>query len=82
MTGIKPSSYYDSTQRAGAALNRARRPFLLRNALTGAGVLALSIGIYVYTLKVIGMDEFEDVKPARKPEQSEIQAQVAQLQKR
>jgi len=36
----------------------------------------------VYTLKVIGMDEFEDVKPARKPEQSEIQAQVAQLQKR
>jgi len=69
-SGIKPSSYYDEFSRAGASLNRARRPFLFRNAITGVGIVGLTVGIFLYTLKAVGTDEFDDVKPARPIEQN------------
>lgn len=39
------STYYGKDYRAGAALLRARRPYLLKNALTGFGLFAFSIGV-------------------------------------
>ncbi|KAK4100633.1 hypothetical protein N658DRAFT_524508 [Parathielavia hyrcaniae] len=59
--GFRPSTYYDRN-RQSPALIRARRPYLVRNAVTGLAASAFAIGIYAYTLTAIGQDEFEDVK--------------------
>ncbi|KAJ5577842.1 uncharacterized protein N7459_006806 [Penicillium hispanicum] len=72
-TGIFNSTYYGKDYRAGAALLRARRPYLVKNALTGFGLFAFSIGVYAYTIRAVGQEEFSDVKvpdaPAQKPQQ-------------
>jgi cytochrome c oxidase assembly factor 3 len=41
---------------------RARRPYLVKNAVTGLGLLAVVGSIYWYTLNAVGQDNFEDVK--------------------
>ncbi|TQV99726.1 hypothetical protein V2A60_005174 [Cordyceps javanica] len=56
------STYYDGRLRQGPALIRARRPYLFKNAFTGLGLLAVVGGIYYYTLRAVGQDDFEDVK--------------------
>ncbi|CAI7674304.1 unnamed protein product [Penicillium pancosmium] len=48
--GIFNSTYYGKDYRAGAALLRARRPFLVKNALTGFGLFAFTIGVCTYSL--------------------------------
>ncbi|KAH8885083.1 hypothetical protein GQ53DRAFT_751374 [Thozetella sp. PMI_491] len=62
MAGIEQSSYYDRRYRQSPALIRARKPYLVKNAVLGIGIFAFAAGIYAYTLKVVGQDEFEDVK--------------------
>lgn len=42
---LPKSSYYDKDFRATAALIRARRPFLVRNLVTGAGIFGFAIGV-------------------------------------
>ncbi|KAH9887861.1 hypothetical protein F4778DRAFT_786228 [Xylariomycetidae sp. FL2044] len=69
MAGFGSSSYYDRWNRQSPALIRARRPYLVKNAVLGAGISAFAIGIYVYTIKAIGQDEFEDVKVPDAPAQ-------------
>ncbi|GAT28960.1 hypothetical protein RIB2604_02701460 [Aspergillus luchuensis] len=54
--GIFNSTYYGKDYRAGAALLRARRPYLFKNALTDA-----------YTIRAVGQDEFSDVKVPDEP---------------
>lgn len=39
------SSYYGKDYRAGAALLRARRPYLFKNAITGLGLCGFTIGV-------------------------------------
>ncbi|KAJ5127448.1 hypothetical protein N7448_008227 [Penicillium atrosanguineum] len=68
-SGIFNSTYYGKDYRAGAALLRARRPFLVKNALTGFGLFAFTIGVYVYTIKAVGQEEFSDVKVPDVPAQ-------------
>ncbi|KAK4116197.1 hypothetical protein N656DRAFT_841692 [Canariomyces notabilis] len=62
MAGFQKSTYYDNRYRQSPALIRARRPYLVKNAVTGLGLTALVVTIYAYTLNAIGQDEFEDVK--------------------
>ncbi|KAJ5491499.1 hypothetical protein N7539_003066 [Penicillium diatomitis] len=89
MIGIKPfagltdtlvllnsfnSTYYGKDYRAGAALLRARRPYLVKNAVTGFGLFAFAIAVYSYTIRAVGQEDFSDVKvpdtPVKKlPEQ-------------
>ncbi|KAK4153299.1 hypothetical protein C8A00DRAFT_33994 [Chaetomidium leptoderma] len=59
---LQRSTYYDSRSRQSPALLRARRPYLVKNAIAGVAISAFAIGIYAYTLHAIGQDEFEDVK--------------------
>ncbi|CAI7573408.1 hypothetical protein N7533_008906 [Penicillium manginii] len=69
--GIFNSTYYGKDYRAGAALLRARRPFLVKNALTGFGLFAFTIGVYAYTIRAVGQEEFSDVKVPETPVSSE-----------
>ncbi|KAF2109506.1 hypothetical protein BDV96DRAFT_585703 [Lophiotrema nucula] len=66
------STYYNERMQASPALLRARAPYLVKNTITGAAIVALVIGIYTYTIKVISQDEFEDVivppEPVRRPQ--------------
>lgn len=39
------SSYYGKDYRAGAALLRARRPYLLKNAVTGLSLCGICVGV-------------------------------------
>ncbi|KAK4042203.1 hypothetical protein C8A01DRAFT_33699 [Parachaetomium inaequale] len=59
---LSRSSYYDNRNRQSAALIRARRPYLVKNAILGLSLAAFSISIWAYTIHAIGQDEFEDVK--------------------
>ncbi|OJJ46269.1 hypothetical protein ASPZODRAFT_2091053 [Penicilliopsis zonata CBS 506.65] len=61
-TGIFNSTYYGKDYRAGAALLRARRPYLVKNALTGLSLVAFTISVYAYTIRAVGQEEFADVK--------------------
>ncbi|KAL2263441.1 hypothetical protein VTK26DRAFT_6739 [Humicola hyalothermophila] len=69
MAGFQPSTYYDRRFRQSPALIRARRPYLVKNAVTGLALSAFVIGIYSYTLHVVGQDDFEDVKVPDAPVQ-------------
>ncbi|CAG8133899.1 unnamed protein product [Penicillium olsonii] len=60
--GIFNSTYYGKDYQAGAALLRARRPYLVKNAVTGFGLFTFTIAVYTYTLKAVGQEEFSDVK--------------------
>ncbi|CAZ79908.1 unnamed protein product [Tuber melanosporum] len=55
------STYYEPDQRQGASLIRARKPFLLKNLATGVAMFGLTACIYVYTIRAVAQDEFEDV---------------------
>ncbi|KAG5982588.1 hypothetical protein E4U55_001694 [Claviceps digitariae] len=71
MANSPHSTYYDRRFRQGPALVRARRPFLIKNAATGLGLLVVVGGIYWYTLKAVGQDDFDDVKvPDAPPKKS------------
>ncbi|ROV91811.1 hypothetical protein VSDG_06478 [Cytospora chrysosperma] len=62
MAGIDHSSYYTRQNAQSAALLRARRPYLVKNAITGLAVASIAVGVYAYTITAVGQDEFEDVK--------------------
>lgn len=51
---------------------RARRPYLVKNAVTGLALLGVVSGVYMWTINAVGQDNFEDVKvpdaPVRKTE--------------
>ncbi|CAG9938191.1 hypothetical protein V2G26_014346 [Clonostachys chloroleuca] len=55
-------TYYDRQYRQGPSLLRARKPYLAKNAATGIGLTMIVAGIYAYTLRQVGQDDFEDVK--------------------
>ncbi|EAQ93561.1 predicted protein [Chaetomium globosum CBS 148.51] len=42
---LSRSSYYDNRNRQSAALIRARRPYLVKNAVVGLSISAFAIGI-------------------------------------
>ncbi|KAI0136353.1 hypothetical protein BJ170DRAFT_677231 [Xylariales sp. AK1849] len=67
-SGYGNSSYYKSNAQS-PALIRARRPYLFKNAVVGTGVAAFALGVYIYTIRAIGQDEFEDVKVPDAPQQ-------------
>ncbi|TVY48133.1 Cytochrome c oxidase assembly factor 3, mitochondrial [Lachnellula occidentalis] len=62
MALLPRSSYYDAHYKQSAALIRARRPYLIKNTLTGLGIFAFAISVYAYTIKAVSQDEFEDVQ--------------------
>ncbi|KAF2435729.1 hypothetical protein EJ08DRAFT_286712 [Tothia fuscella] len=62
---IPRSSYYDAHSRQSEALLRARRPYLVRNIFTGLGIVAFTVGVYTYTIKSVGSDDFDDVVPMK-----------------
>ncbi|KAJ5825773.1 hypothetical protein N7474_002911 [Penicillium riverlandense] len=72
-SGIFNSTYYGKDYRAGAALLRARRPYLFKNAVTGLGLVVCVAGIYTYTLRAVGQEDFSDVKVPDAPVQSQSQ---------
>ncbi|KAJ5902379.1 hypothetical protein N7495_002907 [Penicillium taxi] len=67
--GIFNSTYYGKDYRAGAALLRARRPYLFKNAITGTILVAFSLGVFSYTIKAVGQEEFSEVKVPEAPAQ-------------
>ncbi|KFY85003.1 hypothetical protein V500_08802 [Pseudogymnoascus sp. VKM F-4518 (FW-2643)] len=58
---IPKSSYYDKNYKQSPALIRARRPYLIKNMITGVGIFAFTMGVYALTIRAVAQDEFEDV---------------------
>ncbi|KIX01580.1 uncharacterized protein Z518_09306 [Rhinocladiella mackenziei CBS 650.93] len=67
---LKRSSYYDSDYRTGAALYRARRPYLFKNIITGVSIFTFAVGVFAFTLKAVGQETFDDVIVPDAPAQS------------
>ncbi|KAI9756160.1 MAG: Nucleolar protein 12 [Chaenotheca gracillima] len=70
MAIIPRSSYYDAHYRQTAALMRARRPYLIRNIITGSCIFGFAIGVYAFTINAISQDDFEDVPIPDAPAQT------------
>ncbi|KAM0697558.1 hypothetical protein Q7P36_002412 [Cladosporium allicinum] len=64
------SSYYDKQNRPTAALYRARQPYLAKNIMAGLALLGFVGGVYTYTIKAIGQDDFSDIPIPDAPIQS------------
>ena len=45
---VEHSSYYDRRMRQSPALIRARRPYLVKNAVLGLGITAVAVGVCTY----------------------------------
>ena len=56
-----PQSSYYANAKPTAALERARRAYLIPNIITGICIFSFAIGIYAYTIRAVSQDEFEDV---------------------
>ncbi|CAK7198402.1 hypothetical protein SEUCBS139899_001063 [Sporothrix eucalyptigena] len=94
MSGVEHSSYYDRKLRQSPALIRARRPYLVKNTVLGLSITAFALGVYAYTIHVVGQDDFDDVQVPSEPQPSiqqrtqqqqqpsQIQAQVQALAKK
>ncbi|KAI9824255.1 MAG: hypothetical protein M1832_002062 [Thelocarpon impressellum] len=79
MAIIPRSSYYDKHYRQSAALIRARRPYLLKNIITGTAIFGFAVGVCrstpdAFTIHAVAQDDFDDVpmpdvpaQPARTP---------------
>ncbi|CAK7567279.1 MAG: hypothetical protein SEPTF4163_005241 [Sporothrix epigloea] len=70
MSGVEHSSYYDRKLRQSPALIRARRPYLVKNTLVGLGITAFALGVYAYTIRAVGQDDFDDVQVPASPQPS------------
>ncbi|CCX34874.1 hypothetical protein FPQ18DRAFT_360234 [Pyronema domesticum] len=55
------NSYYDADMRQGQSMIRARRPFVVKNALTGLAIAGFTACVYAYTIRAVAQDNFEDV---------------------
>ncbi|KAL1986910.1 hypothetical protein VTN96DRAFT_5327 [Rasamsonia emersonii] len=73
--GAFNSSYYGKDYRAGAALLRARRPYLFKNAVTGIGLFAFCISVYAFTIRAVGQEDFSDIVVPEAPKQQQQQQQ-------
>ncbi|KAG9242509.1 hypothetical protein BJ878DRAFT_515084 [Calycina marina] len=69
---LKKSSYYDKHYKQSASLIRARRPYLIRNSLTGIGLFGFCISVYVFTIRAVSQDDFDDVKVPDAPAKSQL----------
>ncbi|KAF1826120.1 uncharacterized protein K489DRAFT_386580 [Dissoconium aciculare CBS 342.82] len=76
---LPQSSYYDQKNRPSASLYRARQPYLVKNAITGLCIFAFVAGVYTFTIRAVGQDDFSDVtvpdapvKPAQAPHMSTV----------
>ncbi|KAK5940431.1 hypothetical protein PMZ80_006846 [Knufia obscura] len=58
---LKRSSYYKPDYTQSAALIRARRPYLFKNTITGICIASFAIGVFAFTLRAVGQEEFGDV---------------------
>ncbi|KAA8901452.1 hypothetical protein FN846DRAFT_908969 [Sphaerosporella brunnea] len=63
-------SYYDASMVQGKSMIRARRPFVVKNALTGLAIVGFTAAVYTYTIRAVAQDNFEDVKVPDAPVQS------------
>ncbi|KAJ2903825.1 uncharacterized protein MKZ38_009300 [Zalerion maritima] len=59
---LSQGTYYGRKGQQQAALIRARRPYLVKNIVTGLSLLAFTGCVYALTISKIGQDEFDDVK--------------------
>ncbi|KIY66690.1 hypothetical protein CYLTODRAFT_25069 [Cylindrobasidium torrendii FP15055 ss-10] len=65
-------SYRPKAGTMSASLKRARQPFLIPNAVTGTVLMGFAVGVYVYSIRAVKQDEFEDVDEVAKARAKEI----------
>jgi len=58
---LKRSSYYKPDYTQSAALIRARRPYLFKNTITGICIASFAVGVFAFTLRAVGQEQFDDV---------------------
>lgn len=63
-------------------LARARRPFLLRNIVTGAIITAFVVGVWAYSIRAVSQDVFDDVDAEAKALTPEMRKGVETVEER
>ena len=56
-----PDTSSPHLQGSSPGLQRARRPFLVRNILTGLTISAFVVGVWAYSISAVKQDVFDDV---------------------
>ncbi|WOO79666.1 Cytochrome c oxidase assembly factor 3, mitochondrial [Vanrija pseudolonga] len=62
------ASYHPHGFDESASLRRARRPYIIRNVLTGGAIVAFIVGVYAYSISAVKQDDFSDVVDLLPPE--------------
>ncbi|KAL7420340.1 hypothetical protein Q5752_005310 [Cryptotrichosporon argae] len=62
------NSYHPHGFDSSASLQRARRPYYVRNIATGTAILAFILGVYGYSIAAVKQDDFSDVADLLPPE--------------
>ncbi|KAI5848994.1 hypothetical protein BZA05DRAFT_401937 [Tricharina praecox] len=73
-------SYYKPDSRQGQSIVRARRPFVVKNAVTGLAIVGFTAAVYIYTIKAVAQDNFEDVPIPDAPVQGGISPNASTIQ--
>ncbi|KAF8489111.1 hypothetical protein JB92DRAFT_3129614 [Gautieria morchelliformis] len=60
-SSYRPKGYVGNLSGMSASLLRARRPFFLRNMVTGIAVASFAIGVWAYSISAVKQDVFDDV---------------------
>ncbi|PWN89270.1 hypothetical protein FA10DRAFT_231820 [Acaromyces ingoldii] len=59
------ASYHPGGYGVSEGLKRARRPFAVRNAVTGSAIMAFAVGVYWYSISKVKQDDFSDLADVR-----------------
>ncbi|UZJ53404.1 hypothetical protein CBS101457_002724 [Exobasidium rhododendri] len=66
---VPPTSTHESYHPGGygvsEGLKRARRPFLVKNILTGGVIMSFAVGVYWYSISKVRQDDFSDLADVR-----------------
>ncbi|KEP53051.1 coiled-coil protein [Rhizoctonia solani 123E] len=55
------ASYRPNGYGMSPALKKARRPFVIRNAITGTAIAAFAVGVWAYSISAVKQDNFDDI---------------------
>ncbi|PWN50416.1 hypothetical protein IE53DRAFT_410919 [Violaceomyces palustris] len=59
------ATYHPKGYGVSEGLKRARRPYLVRNLITGTAIMSFAVGVYFYSISKVKQDDFSDLEDVR-----------------
>ncbi|EPQ30583.1 uncharacterized protein PFL1_02107 [Pseudozyma flocculosa PF-1] len=70
------ATYHPKGYGVSEGLKRARRPYLVKNIVTGSLIMGFAVGVYLYSISKVKQDDFSDLAEVRAPATAADQPQA------